>query len=310
MNRLNDVTIVIRSVGERTEGLCRQLILSQGIPEENLFLIHERPFSRAMRKGYQLGADQKRTWTYCVDADVLLRDGAICKMISIIKEMPEQTLGVSGELLDKFRGKKKSAGNHLFRTKYLPALIEVIKPYEEESIRPESSAIKRLCRKGYQFKKNVLYIGLHDFEQHYHDIARKAFTHSIKHGKYLSELVHFWKKRATHDPDFQAALLGLSKGVLHVEDKVKINVNDFKFLQDAIAEEFDTKSEQISDFDIQSADEVTSNMNKQENLFTVAEELNDHAEKQFRTQFNQLNYVDLLRRFGGKIISDIKNKIK
>jgi hypothetical protein len=30
------VTVIIRSVGERTEQLCRKLILAQGIPTENL----------------------------------------------------------------------------------------------------------------------------------------------------------------------------------------------------------------------------------------------------------------------------------
>ena len=74
MESIDGVTVVIRSVKERTEELCKKLILQQGIPEENLFIIHERPFSRAMRVGYQLGIDRNLPWTLYIDADVFLRD--------------------------------------------------------------------------------------------------------------------------------------------------------------------------------------------------------------------------------------------
>ncbi len=306
MKRLHDVTIIIRSVGERTEELCSKLIFRQGIPEENVFVIHERPFSKAMRVGYQLGIDRELPWTYCVDADVLLKQNAVSEMLEEITKLPGSTLGISGELLDKLRGKKHTAGNHLFRTKHLPNLIDEIKPYKTEDIRPESTAIKKLGKQGLRFFKNVSFIGLHDFEQHYHDIARKAFTHSKKHSIHLTEYVHFWSNHSQRDHDFKAALYGLSKGLFHFEE-VKINADNFASLYDEVLENFGSKSENISDFAIQSFDDIEKAMTNRDNYFEPGDELQYKYDKDFRTTFNHLSYPKLLKRFAGKMIADIKN---
>jgi hypothetical protein len=308
MNSIKNVTVVIRSVNERTEELCKKLILNQGVKVENVFVIHERPFSRAMRVGYQLGTERGLPWTYCVDADVLLKQNAVSEMLKKINKLPDSTLGISGELLDKFRGKKHTAGNHLFRTEHLPKLIDEIKPYKAEDIRPESTAIKKLGKQGLRFFKNVSFIGLHDFEQHYHDIARKAFTHSKKHSVLLTEFVHFWSCNSRKDPDFKAALYGLSKGLIHFEE-VKINADDFVSLYDEVLENFGSKSENISDFEVQSFDDIEKAMTNRENYFEAGNELQYKIDKDFRTTFNHLSYPKLLKRIGGKMIADIKRKL-
>lgn len=307
MVSIKNVTVVIRSVNERTEELCKKLILNQGVTEENVFIIHERPFSRAMRVGYQLGIDRELPWTYCVDADVLLKDGAIREMIRIIEKMHDNTLGISGELLDKLSGERRSAGNHLFRTMHLFRLIENIKSFKDETIRPESSAIKKMHDQGYSFKKNVLFIGLHDFEQHYHDIARKAFTHSKKHKKHICEFVSFWTKKAYVDNDFKAALFGLSKGLLHLDD-VKINVDDFMQLSKETTDKFGIKSETVSDFSIQSIKDVYDAMNNQNNYFITDAELEDKYEKIFRKKINERSYKNVIKLILVKVLHDIKNR--
>jgi hypothetical protein len=272
---------------------------------ENIFVINERPFSSAMKVSYQLGIDQKLTWTYVIDADILLKEGAVKEMLAVIEKMPGHTLGISGELLDKLHGAKRSAGNHLFRTKYLARLIDHIKSYENESIRPESSAIRQLHQQGYIFKKNRLFIGLHDFEQHYYDIARKAFTHSKKHSKHLSEFISFWTRKAPADHDFKAALFGLSKSVLYQND-VKINADDFVQLNKEVTEQFGRKSEAVSDFSITSFDDVMEAMHDQANYFTADAELNQKYEKKFRSMFNELSYLNIIKSVLGKIVHDIK----
>ncbi len=305
MKRLHDVTVIIRSVGERTEELCKKLILDQGVKEENINVIHERPFSRAMKIGYQLGIDKELPLSFFVDADVLLHQSALTDMLIKIENLPENTLGISGELLDKLRGSKRTAGNHLFRTKYLPLLIDEIEPYKQENIRPESTVIKKMGKKGLQFFKNVRFIGLHDFEQHYHDIARKAFTHSKKHSFLLTEFVDFWSNKSKSDQDFKAALYGLSKGLIHFDD-VKINADDFSSLYSDVHKTFGKKSETISEFNIQNFDDIQNAMTNISNYFEPGTELKYKNDKQFRNTFNHLNYSILFKRFGGKVISDIK----
>ena len=54
MNNLSDVLFVIRSVGERTEKLCYELIKAQGVDSQNIILVNEKPFNIALKKSYQI----------------------------------------------------------------------------------------------------------------------------------------------------------------------------------------------------------------------------------------------------------------
>jgi len=305
MGSIEGVTVVIRSVKERTEKLCKQLILQQGISEENVIIIQERPFSRAMQVGYQLGIDRNLDWTLYVDADVLLRDGAIKEMLKMVKKMPSKTMGISGELLDKLIGKRRTAGNHFFQTKFLHKLIENILPYEIENIRPESTIIKKLQREGYTYHKVDLFVGLHDFEQHFHDIARKAFTHSKKHSHLMSEFVSYWIRSAKHDPDYKAALFGLSKGVMHFGD-VKINSENFSQIYKEAENLFGRKSGDISEFKIKSAADVLSEMENDQNYFKPNNLLITRNKKIFRTEFNSMSYIELMKHLALKLAGSFK----
>ena len=72
----NDLTIIIRSSGERTLHYCNQLLNLQ-IPEEQIIVIEETPFSAALRKMIQIGTEKGKEWTLCIDADVLVRTDSI-----------------------------------------------------------------------------------------------------------------------------------------------------------------------------------------------------------------------------------------
>ena len=54
--KCSDTCVVIRSAGERTEELCRYLAAQQ-VPEENVVVIREHPFSRAVLKSFEVGLD-------------------------------------------------------------------------------------------------------------------------------------------------------------------------------------------------------------------------------------------------------------
>ena len=298
---INDVTVIIRSIGERTEELCRLLILEQGVPEENVVIINERPFSRAMKVSYQTGIDRGLPWTFCVDADVLLSENALAKLLEAAESEGEDLLGLSGSLLDKFFGKKRTAGNHLFSTRHLQRMIDEILPYEEESIRPESSIIKKLKEEGLKFKKNAAYIGLHDFEQDYKDIARKAFTHSIKHSEYLSEFVSYWKQKADDNLDYNVALYGASKGMLF-QGNLKIDISVFNSVYEDVINQFGKKSREMSSFKIRSLKDVFNEMNNSSNYFYADMVLDKRYEKIFRQKLKEKQYSDLLKHVAGRFL--------
>ena len=68
--------------------------------------------------------------------------------------------------------------------------------------------------------------GVHDYEQFYRDIYRKAFVHANKHQIWLPRLVSRWKKFANNDDDYQIALRGLYDGLISLAD-IKIDTRDY-----------------------------------------------------------------------------------
>lgn len=223
---VDSVTFVIRSVGERTEGQCRATILSQGIPAHNVVTIHEAPFAQAMRVGFEIGIDAGRPWTFCVDADVILREGAIATMLDFAARQPANVFEVQGFVLDKLMFSLRMAGNHLFRTSHLDRMIACIP--EKDVFRPETEAMRQMVREGLRWRPVPYVAGLHDFGQFNRDIFRKCFTHSQKHLHLLPKIVSGMRRRATEDPDFRVALLGIAEG-LRAESDVTIDVRHKPF---------------------------------------------------------------------------------
>lgn len=99
-----EVCVVIRSVKERTEELCKKLIVEQGVPESQVFIVHEVPFAASMRKGFELGIESNCQWTYCIDADVLLRPGSMAQMLEAAQRADGMTCELQGVVYDKFFG--------------------------------------------------------------------------------------------------------------------------------------------------------------------------------------------------------------
>jgi hypothetical protein len=208
-------------VGERTEFLCKKLILEQGVSENAIFVINEMPFSRAMRVGFEIGLSENRPWTFCIDADVLLRPGSIACLLAIGEKQPPNVCEIQGYVLDKFFGGARQAGNHLYRTSLLPQVIERI-PSEGRDIRPETYALNAMRSDGYSWHTVKELVGLHDFEQAYEDIFRKCFVHAHKHLNHTELFVPFWRSKSSEDMDYQAALAGFSEGIKYF-DEVRID---------------------------------------------------------------------------------------
>src|SRR5579859_2359308 len=97
---VTNVTVIIRSVGERTEAVCRSLV-EQQIPGELVVTIHERPFSKAVQRTFEIGLDFNRDWTLALDADVLLRQNSIAEFISAIELTADNLFCFNGMVWDK-----------------------------------------------------------------------------------------------------------------------------------------------------------------------------------------------------------------
>lgn len=208
-----ELSIIIRSANERTESICYH-ILNQAFQNNTITIIHESPFSNAIRKSFEIALANNSEWLLCIDADVLPNIQGLNQLIKIAQNSPENLFEIQGLVLDKFFPIKRPAGNHLYRTKHIYKALKFI-PKEGTSLRPEHDTLKAMASLGYIIQQTDSFIGLHDFEQNYKDIYRKCFVQAHKHDWIITEAEKYWNTLKDKDTDFQIALWGARSGKIY-----------------------------------------------------------------------------------------------
>lgn len=226
----NRVSVIIRSVGERTEFLCKELVLAQGILGENITVIRKTPFTLALRASYEAGIALNRPWTLCLDADVLLLSDSIHQMISLAEQQDSSIFEIQCLVLDKFFGGPREAGNHLYRTSLLNQALKFI-PQEQNNIRPEHYTLEAMKIQGFPWKGINYLTGIHDFEQYYVDIFRKCFVQAHKHQEYAEIFISYWPQQVIMDFDYKIALKGFIDGIdfegdVHIDTHQEIYIGN------------------------------------------------------------------------------------
>jgi len=220
MDIIDNCTVVIRSVGERTEVLCEDIIKEQVNPQ-NVFLINEIPFSQAVRKTFELGLERNLPWTIAVDADVLIFRDGIRRLIEYAENQTNLFFKLNAKGFDKFYGKSRYICPHLYTTSLLEKALEC--PDTGVTLRPETAIVDFMLEKhkvGFiQYNREI---AIHDFGQYYSDIYRKAFVHSKKHAPLNLNFVKYWGEMASRDNDFIVAMAGLFEGI-YTSTEVKID---------------------------------------------------------------------------------------
>jgi hypothetical protein len=213
LDNINDrISVVIRSAGERTEFLCKELVLAQGIHADNIAIIRKAPFSLALQASYEAGMAFNRPWTLCLDADVLLLPDSIHRMVYHAEHQGSSIFEVQGLVLDKFFGGPREAGNHVYRTSLLNRALACI-PQDPTNSRPEWTTLIAMKSQGFAWRRMNHLVGLHDFEQYYSDIFRKCFIQAHKHKEFAEIFVSYWPQQAIADYDYQVALKGYIEGL-------------------------------------------------------------------------------------------------
>lgn len=216
----HNVHLVIRSTGERTTGVARQLAL-QTLPEKSVTVVEEAPFEQALRATYLAGIGVDQKWTMTLDADVLLRPGAIEDLLREAERMPAHYAQVEGHIFDKITGRFRQAGQRIYRTALLPLALTCI-PENGSQLRPEYFTLTRLREKGHPSHLSKILMGLHDFEQYYCDLYRKSVVHAAKHKNMLGDIITRCIERRVNDSDYEVILKGLWAG-LTIDSPVTID---------------------------------------------------------------------------------------
>lgn len=211
MATTDDITIILRASGERTESLAYHL-LSEAFPSLPIFTVKEVPFSKTLTACFRLALDQNKSWVLMIDADVLIDASGIQALMKAAANAPSSVFELQGLVFDRFFATERPAGNHLYRTKYLAQALELI-PAEGTSLRPESSVMEAMKRQGVIWSQTPIVIGIHDFEQYYKDIYRKNFLQGKKHILHASYLKQLWE--SLDDPDFAVCLAGFNDGAAY-----------------------------------------------------------------------------------------------
>lgn len=202
--------VVIRTAGERTFQVCHDLLARQVDPK-HLLTVSERPFEAALRRCCEVGMESGAEWMLTVDADVLVRPGAVEELLRAARRIPDRCVQMEGLVMDKLRGSRRNAGHRIYRTAHLARVQESLPP-DGSQLRPESWTLKQLSRIGFPSWQCEVVFGIHDYEQSYRDLYRKAFVHGRKHEAWVADTLPNWRAAGPVDPDLRVALRGYCDG--------------------------------------------------------------------------------------------------
>lgn len=205
-----DVFVVVREAGERTAPAACALAAAE-VGAASVTSIREVPFAAALRRGLELGVEARRRWTLCLDADVLMRPGAVGDLVRAAEDAARAApglLGVSGHVADALLGQIRVAGNSLYLTERLPAALATGE-FHARKRRPETHLKRVMERAGYPWKVVKPRIGLHDDEQYFRDVFRTVFAHNRKHARFVPYAARYWARTAPANPDHRVALWSL-----------------------------------------------------------------------------------------------------
>ncbi|EPR37193.1 group 1 glycosyl transferase [Desulfovibrio sp. X2] len=232
-----ELTVVVRSIGERTTEACLYL-LRRELPAANIELVKNIPFDQAVRRTFELGLASGRPWVLALDSDMLLRPSALARMVEAARAQPENVFALWTMALDKAFRVYRPVGMHLYRASLLARAREMSEGRDlAGSLRPESAMVEAMLDSGFLAAQTGIVVGLHDYEQAYRDLIKKACVHARKHRDMVGRLRPVWRGLAEQDPDFVALLRGADFGEMYAGE---IGINHFQLsrLTEKVLEEF------------------------------------------------------------------------
>lgn len=202
---------IVRTNGERTKDLAAKLVSEQVETE----VIAVRPFTEAVKRCFDIALEAKADWLLTVDGDILVKPGAVDRMVELAGEMGKGVFHFYGQIRCKLYMDTRQAGIRMYRVQDLPKLRSHI----IDAIRVESAMLKSYAAQtGLSIVQVNDFFGLHDYEQWHRDIYRKASVHAVKHARWAKQgIVKAWEKSS--DPDLQAAYRGWHGFPLGMEEK-------------------------------------------------------------------------------------------
>ena len=223
---IQDMTIVIRSAGERTLPACQALVRelvgrAGGNPDRQVVVIAERPFAAAVRRTFEIGLEERREWVVGMDADVMLLEDGLERIGAMCACADGATFTVATLILCKMYGGFCFMGIHGYPRRLLERALGVMDGGGiAESLRPESAVARAMGERGFKAFAPPVPVGIHDFEQWRRHIYLKMRLRARRWaadaggGSDTSFADHltFVDRMASGDSDYLVASWGLRDG--------------------------------------------------------------------------------------------------
>lgn len=215
---IKDLIVIVRSVGERTENACLDIVQSQLNSEKQAHLVKGKPFSEAHMNSIQIALDSKANWALFLDADVLLRNDALEIIVQEAKKIAEPFFQLNFRILDRGFG-GESYGVHFYSTKYFEHALK----YKEVAFvaqRPEFAICRELAvHEGIPSITSKISVALHGYQQYYIDLYRTTFVRAIKYSRHLEYMFRLYKEGyigvENDDFDMRFMFWGLVDGMIY-----------------------------------------------------------------------------------------------
>lgn len=191
--------VVIRSVGERTVPLIREMY-PDAVMVENV-----TPFSEALRVSFETAIDSGAEQLVCIDGDVIPDAGMAEDLAAILQRHP-YTYAIAPRMHDYLTGDTRTVGVHAYNVRYLSEALQALDDTKRLA-RPESK-IRHIMR-GKRIKPNHVY-GVHGKRQYYRDIYRTVLLWPHKHAKHEAAFRQYWS--LSDNDDFRVALRSWADG--------------------------------------------------------------------------------------------------
>lgn len=223
---IDEVTVVVRTIGERTEKKCIER-LGEVFGEERVFVIKNiTPFSKAMEESYRVGIRENRKWTLIIDADILLWKDRFCLFLRKANEIikMQNCYCIQPYVYDNFFNRARLAGIHLYSTKLLKQSLIYC---DNIALRPETYIERAMANNGFYTYSICVILGIHDYFQSCEDIVKKGILHSKKHTS-INSLVDYWEQNCEQNEDYIWILKGVEIGNSLSKDDIKVDNEYFK----------------------------------------------------------------------------------
>ncbi|MFW2437771.1 MAG: hypothetical protein ACN4GR_00195 [Arenicellales bacterium] len=200
---MTELEFVIRTVGERTEEVCIELVNRQKDEHETLHVVREKTHANAVESTIGLGLESKADWLVAIDADMLLIPGSMSTIRNEIQLCSNDTAILHPAVVDKLY-RMRRWGLTVYRKSILEELNNEFQEIKKkQNIKIESAAIKQFTKNNQRqiyFSRKVA--AIHDFYQYYRDLYRKAYLNASRNQGFNKNVRKYWTRLAKTDPDY------------------------------------------------------------------------------------------------------------